>query len=91
MNSKAPTPHGRGVRGLTLPRSSLLFEGNFGRLFRALPPAEFGDNDKESEDSLKALAETMVGGEDQPKTVPTQKKVAFQPSTLIWANSSTTI
>jgi hypothetical protein len=67
MNSKAPTPHGRGVRGLTLPRSSLLFEGNFGRLFRALPPAEFGDNDKESEDSLKALAETMVGGEDQAK------------------------
>jgi hypothetical protein len=67
MNSKAPTPHGRGVRGITLPRSSPLFEGNFGRIFRAIPPAEFGDSDKNSLDSLHVLAGKMVGPDDQAK------------------------
>lgn len=67
MNSKSPTPHGRGVRGITLPRSSPLFEGNFGRIFRALPPAEFGDNDKTSLDNLHVLAGKMVGPDDNAK------------------------
>ena len=67
MNNKSPTPHGRGVRGITLPRSSLLFEGNFGRIFRALPPAQFGNDDRSSLASLHALAVKMVGPPDDPK------------------------
>src|SRR6266581_1427442 len=67
MNNKSPTPHGRGVRGITLPRSSLLFEGNFGRIFRALPPAQFGNDDRSSLASLHALAVKMVGPPDEPK------------------------
>lgn len=42
MNTpKINRPHG-GVRGANLSRSSLLFDGPFGRIFRALPPADFG-------------------------------------------------
>ena len=67
MNDKSFTPHGRGVRGITLPRSSLLFEGRFGRIFRALPPAEFGDNDKETLKSIHTLAKLMVGPDDKAK------------------------
>lgn len=67
MNDKSFTPHGRGVRGITLPRSSLLFEGRFGRIFRALPPAEFGDDDQQTIANLNALAAEMVGEEDQAK------------------------
>ena len=68
MDSKSVTPHGRGVRGITLPRSSLLFEGRFGRIFRALPPAEFGIDDQKSLQNLDLLAQKMVGSaSDKPK------------------------
>jgi hypothetical protein len=43
--------HGGGVRGAVLPRRSPQFEGRFGRLFRALPPAEW---------SIEAL-QTLAG------------------------------
>ncbi len=52
--------HG-GVRGAEMPRGSLFFEGRFGRMFRALPPAHF------SEDALNALGAAMVSpAEDVP-------------------------
>ncbi len=51
-------PHGAGVRGIDLPRGSLLFEGRFGRIFRTLPPADFSDA------ALEALAKTMTAGAD---------------------------
>jgi hypothetical protein len=70
MKSKSITPHGRGVRGLSLPRSSVSFEGNFGRIFRALSPAEFGDDDKSTLKALGALAALMVGPDDPPKDGP---------------------
>jgi len=70
MNIKNLTPHGRGVRGLNLSRSSLLFGGAFGRIFRALPAAEFGANDAESQANLKALGKAMVGTDDKPKDNP---------------------
>lgn len=70
MNNKSSTPHGRGVRGFNLPRSSLLFEGNFGRIFRALPVAEFGDNDQESLINLSKLAGAMIGPDEEPKDGP---------------------
>ena len=39
--------HG-GVRGNNLSRSSILFGGPYGRIFRALPPADFGNDDAAS-------------------------------------------
>ena len=64
-------PHGVGIRGFTLSRSSPLFEGPFGRMFRALPPADFGPTDA---DSLSALAvpsrATMTADPDPAKDGP---------------------
>ena len=70
MNLRNSTPHGRGVRGLNLSRSSLLFGGAFGRLFRALPPAEFGGTDSETQANLKLLGKAMVATDDKPKDGP---------------------
>jgi hypothetical protein len=70
MNLKDLTPHGRGVRGLNLSRSSILFGGAFGRIFRALPPAQFGANDTEIHRNLKALGKAMVSTKDKPKDGP---------------------
>jgi len=49
--TKTFRPHG-GVRGAHLSRSPCLFDGPFGRMFRAVPPADFGATD---DDSLKNL------------------------------------
>jgi hypothetical protein len=65
-----PTPHGAGVRGFNLAPSSPFFNGRFGRMFRALPPAEFGANDDESQNALRKLGAAMVSGEDAPKDGP---------------------
>jgi hypothetical protein len=54
-------PHG-GIRGSALPRGSVLFQGTFGRIFRALPPAEFPDRD------LERLAGAMTA---EPEAEPT--------------------
>jgi hypothetical protein len=70
MDIKNLTPHGRGVRGLTLSRSSQLFGGNFGRIFRALPAADFGPDDKKTRENLKLLGAAMVGPDDKPKDGP---------------------
>jgi hypothetical protein len=40
----ASSGHG-GLRGSTAPRTSSSFLGKFGRMFRALPPADFDDED----------------------------------------------
>lgn len=65
-------PHGVGLRGANLSRNSPLFEGSFGRIFRALPPADFGDTDQESEKALEALAKSMIAELDpqDPKDGP---------------------
>ena len=70
MNLKNLAPHGRGVRGLALPRSSISFGGAFGRIFRALPAADFGANDAETEANLKELGKRMVSTLDEPKDGP---------------------
>ena len=68
MSTPPIRPHGTGVRGATLSRSSPLFEGSFGRIFRALPPADYGPNDGASVAALKKLADTIVAarGDDDP-------------------------
>jgi hypothetical protein len=52
--------------------SSPFFNGRFGRLFRSLPPADFGDTDRESENALMALGGAMVSEIDpnDPKDGP---------------------
>src|SRR4051812_5817524 len=63
-------PHGVGVRGVDLARGSPLFEGPFGRIFRALPPTEFGGDDQASVTNLMALGAAMVAELDPPKDGP---------------------
>ncbi len=70
MQLRNITPHGRGVRGLNLSRSSVFFGGAFGRIFRALPAAEFGANDDETLANLKILGKEMVSTKDLPKDGP---------------------
>src|SRR6266404_3223422 len=70
MKPKNLAPHGQGVRGLNLSRSSVLFGGAFGRIFRALPAANFGKTDRETQDNLKILGKAMVGTDDKPKDGP---------------------
>src|SRR5260221_6915287 len=70
MDIKNLTPHGRGVRGLNLPRSSQSFGGNFGRIFRSLPAANFGPDDKKNLENLKLLGTAMLGPDDPPKDGP---------------------
>lgn len=67
-----PTRLHGGTRGADLSRNSPLFEGAFGRIFRALPPADFGDADRHSEAALRKLAEKMLSKADpkDPKDDP---------------------
>ena len=67
MSTRQVRPHGVGVRGSTLSRSSLLFEGPFGRMFRALPAADFGVDDATSIEALKKLGLAMIADPDPIK------------------------
>jgi hypothetical protein len=60
-------PHGLPPRGIDMDTRSRLFEGRFGRLFRALPPADFGASDTEAEAILTALGTAMIHEPDCPK------------------------
>jgi Animal haem peroxidase len=68
---KVTRPHG-GVRGNNLSRSSLLFGGPFGRIFRTLPAADYGPNDAASLANLTVLAAAMSSVVDptDPKDGP---------------------
>ena len=63
-------PHGTGVRGANLSRGSTSFDGPFGRIFRALPAADFGVDDAASQAALTELAAKMVADPDPPKDGP---------------------
>lgn len=60
-------PHGVPPRGIDMDTRSRLFEGRFGRIFRALAPADFGSNDTEAESVLETLAAAMIHEPDCPK------------------------
>ena len=62
--------HGSGIRGLTLATKSRTFSGPFGRIFRALPPAEFGPDDAHSEAALTTLGTAMIADPEDPKDGP---------------------
>ncbi len=62
--------HGTTIRGLTLSRGPSFFGGQFGRMFRALPPAEFGETDSQTEQNLLTLGKAMVADPDPVKDGP---------------------
>ena len=63
MSSK----HGKPLRGLMSTKRSPLFQGYFGRMFRTLHGATFGNTDQENVANLAHLAKAMVAGFDAPK------------------------
>jgi hypothetical protein len=70
MAGPARNAHGTTVRGLTLSRGSKVFNGQFGRMFWSLPPADFGVSDTETEKNLLALGVAMMADHDDPKDGP---------------------
>src|SRR5882672_11979914 len=59
--------HGVPPRGLMSTKSSPFFEGQFGRMFRSLRAATFGNNDSENQANLAELAKKMSADFDPPK------------------------
>jgi Animal haem peroxidase len=70
MPGPARNTHGTTVRGLNLPRGSKFFGGQFGRMFRSLPPADYGASDSETEVNLLKLGLAMVAPRDGAKDGP---------------------
>jgi Animal haem peroxidase len=73
--AKASSNHGTGThgafpRGLLSTSTSRLAQGSFGRMFRALPAAQFGSSDSDTENHLKELARRMSTAPDPPKDDP---------------------
>jgi hypothetical protein len=60
-------PHGGDLRGRALAPASSLYTGPFGRMFRALPPADFGETDEQSKAALMELGKMMSALPDPPK------------------------
>ena len=89
MRAPAVRPHGAGVRGSTLSRGSLLFNGPFGRIFRALPPADFGADNTASLSALNKLGEAMTAERDpaDPKDGPDDEESEIPPPIPTLANS----
>src|SRR5690349_15635316 len=59
--------HSQPVRGLTAAKSSPLFQGRFGRMFRALRSAQFGTTEGDNIERLTGLGKAMSAGFDAPK------------------------
>lgn len=59
--------HGIPLRGLMSTKTSALFQGRFGRMFRSLHPAAFGSTEAENITNLTKLADAMSADFDPPK------------------------
>ena len=59
--------HGLPLRGLMSTKDSPLFEGRFGRMFRALPAASFGSTAAENVANLTKLADAMSAKFEPPR------------------------
>jgi len=57
--------HSEPLRGLDATQSPL-FQGKFGRLFRNLPAAQFGNGEKENKKNLEELGDKMSADFDKP-------------------------
>jgi Animal haem peroxidase len=58
--------HSTAIRGLMGTKNSPLFQGRFGRMFRSLPPAQFGSNETENLTNLATLGAKMSAKFDPP-------------------------
>jgi hypothetical protein len=61
------TRHSTPIRGLMSTKTSPLFQGKFGRMFRSLPRAQFGANEGDNRKNLAALGAAMAADFDPPK------------------------
>jgi hypothetical protein len=59
--------HGKLLRGLMSTKTSPLYQGRFGRMFRSLPAAKYGSNDPDIRTNLMNLGARMTSGFDAPK------------------------
>jgi hypothetical protein len=59
--------HSKPVRGLTSTKTSPIFQGRFGRMFRSLRRAKFGETDDENLANLAKLGDAMSADFDPPK------------------------
>jgi hypothetical protein len=59
--------HGMPPRGLVSTNKSPMFQGKFGRMFRALPAAKYGKDEGESLKNLAKLGSAMAADFDPPK------------------------
>jgi hypothetical protein len=59
--------HGTPIRGLSTVRTSPIFQGRFGRMFRSLPAARFGASDADNVSNLTSLGTAMSAEFDPPK------------------------
>src|ERR1035441_10459568 len=62
--------HGTPLRGLMSTKTSRLFQGRFGRMFRSLPAAKYGKDDAASRASLMTLGDSMTSSFDPPRDAP---------------------
>src|SRR5256714_9968088 len=59
--------HSIPIRGLMSVKNAPLLQGRFGRLFRSVAPARFGDSEGENVANLTKLGQAMSAGFDPPK------------------------
>jgi Animal haem peroxidase len=62
--------HGKPLRGLMSTKTSPLFQGRFGRMFRSLPAAKYGKDEAASRDNLMKLGGLMTSTFDPPTDGP---------------------
>ena len=63
----SPARHGKPMRGLEHQADHNAPQGRFGRMFKHLPAAKYGDTDAESHARLRTLGDAMVSDGDDPK------------------------
>ena len=62
--------HGKPLRGLMSTKTSPLFQGRFGRMFRSLHAARYGKDEATSRANLMKLGDLMTSDFDGPKDAP---------------------
>jgi len=83
--------HSQVIRGLMSAKKSPLFQGRFGRMFRSLPSATFGQSESENEANLKLLGAAMSASFDPIKDGRTMKRAGYRRCIRTSASSSITI
>ena len=72
--------HGIPVRGLNATRRSPLYQGAFGRMFRDVPQAQFGNTEEENRQNLTRLGQVMIAPFSKPKDGKNEKEESGIPA-----------